>query len=975
MMRLKSKKTITTFMAIVMLSLAILVSFAPRMQIADADDNPASWILCKFEDGQVMYKAAVTDLIPYTLRSKSTSAKTERVDSGVLNSLLRVAGYDFVNPNVDVLGRSLSPTSLEYADPESANASAPSVTAFQRFGMAGLRFSSYHGEWKYYEINPCDSSQGVAKTNFGKYYDTRKEPTSTYEESSLSTDPRTIQFSRGLMSAWASEIANVVANLIFSIAKGVVTLTIIFVGLSFSDITQLLGLSVSGEASGAALSIFNSLFNSLFIPLVVLISLLSGIYLMYNALIKRQVRDGIRKLALSILVFILSYIMMSNPGFWISAPNNIATLGQSVVVTAMTGEDRNENICIHSPASANLSGYEATGERIKNNIACKLWKEFLLEPWALGQFGVPYSQLEAVNIDNINESWVGSPKVPLGNGRYSENWALFQLSTQTNAHAQQASGSNVPVLVSGVSTDWWKIADALSNYDEKLVTETIEGTSETITYIEQTGSEPIAIFEDWSGNDSASRIGTALIASIFAVIGSVLPLTFGLLSSVYGIALYFLMLVAPVFMLAGTHSGRGQEAFKGWLSLLLNTMIKKVVTGLLLMFSIEIVAASMDMISNVGYFQALVALVILTAVVYINRNAILNMLASVDIGGSWNPINTFNRASHKAKEQATQVGNIALGTIAGARAAQQSGQSILEGARIGAGRQLHNNLYRSRLGSQAAIQYNSTINGRHSLAGEFCHYCGIKLETNSLAYVNKEGDTYCQWCGEEVADDTFSETIITGTTEKKAPNFGRDRSINATSNSSWLSYSKSKELGKIYHNAESKTLTWDEDSVKKMIEENIKSLAKDIFEFKANYEYIGRQANPPTIPEPIQEYLDLALVNEAWSNNDTEYVEQMYREGWKIWYLSHAKYAEDTNFEESVKWAEEFTKASSYELSEAEKKEILSNSDKLTARKTDDDLLYSNIAGQTLATGKLDSRTRKQDEIIDAKHKEGKGNS
>ena len=75
----------------------------------------------------------------------------------------------------------------------------------------------------------------------------------------------------------------------------------------------------------------------------------------------------------------------------------------------------------------------------------------MFDPWVLGQFGttpnnlwaegkpVPEWAKDGKTIGNHNTKWVGDANVPLGGDTTLNNWALYQLSTQTTGHLPTGS--------------------------------------------------------------------------------------------------------------------------------------------------------------------------------------------------------------------------------------------------------------------------------------------------------------------------------------------------------------------------------------------------------------------------------------------------------------------------------------------------------------------------------------------------------
>ena len=104
--------------------------------------------------------------------------------------------------------------------------------------MSGLHWSSYAGEWKYYEVDGCATKDEVSPTEFGKFYKNRKEPKASFNETTTTKDPRVIQYNKGTFFSWLNAFNSLLTNGLFNVAKLIVTFTIAFVGLSFSDVSE-----------------------------------------------------------------------------------------------------------------------------------------------------------------------------------------------------------------------------------------------------------------------------------------------------------------------------------------------------------------------------------------------------------------------------------------------------------------------------------------------------------------------------------------------------------------------------------------------------------------------------------------------------------------------------------------------------------------------------------------------------------------
>lgn len=920
------KKIMLSLLSLFMIATTFISIVMPISYTAHAEDdrNLATRVLCKFEDGQALVNLQSTDYFHYMTRSKSAVAQTQNVNSYWLNGMLKVAGFDFTKVNTSILGRELSPSSLP--EGELKVNQGPKVSAFDRFGVAGLNWSSYQGEWKYYQVNGCAAQNQVSPTNYGQFYDGRQEPKSTHNEVSTSRDPRTIQFDKGTMSAIGSSMLDIFSNFIFSLAKVAVTFTIVFVGLAFSDITSLMGLSTTGTAGASATGLFVDLFNTIFSGFIVLSIVLTGIYLLYNGIIRRQARMAIGSLIKTIIIFFVAIIMSSNPAYWMGVPNKIATYGQALVLSSMAGTYENDpndaSLCTTDVSSigegANFSltndkklitEFEKVNKNMKSLIGCQMWEQLLFKPWVRGQFGAEYDDLKAANVKNINSDWVGTPTVPLGNKQTVENWALFHLSTQTNVHSAIGE-SNFPVLVNGVNSDWWRTADALSNYHEDEKEESLGEGAPLETIVEQVESSPTRFWQSWIGNNSTERIGTAFTATIFALAGSVGPLIFSFSSALYGVAITLMMVTAPLFMLLGTIGENGERIFKGWLSALANTVLKRIGVSILLILSISISMNIMDLVYTIGVIRSFMLMVVVMGLLIKNKNKILNMLASVDFGGAFDPREKANQFMQTQNTRAKAVGKIGLATAAGAKAGIQTGQGARAGARTGARSQIRNTLYQSQLGMNI-IREQDIARKQSDERVELCIACHRQLgmHEEEIAHRDENGNYYCDFCAQEMGSEHLYEVIMKPKeqTDNSFVDIKDTRRTNATRNRSYLSHAKTREMMNTQVTGD--VITWNDAKVRQMALDNFRRLREDIIVFKNFSKLHGMSSRPPVPPETLQGYIDIALLNKAWTDGRMDVVEKTYKESWKMWYEENAQFIDgisESDIEEFKKAIEEY---------------------------------------------------------------------
>lgn len=511
-----ARVAILGFVASVLSLLVILAGPLQGGQVASADEgeglDPVRWASCVWGDDSLpatIYQVTQSSDLQFQTRSKSTmNFGTDRVDNG-LNGIMQLFGPDYVEVNKDVLGRV---TNAEYedekdnedgeeSDDEAEFNSGPLVNPFDRFGVAGLKFTGYTGEWKHIVIDACEPTAEPVDPKANAYYEDRLEPRSTWEDIPKSEDVRTQQFSKGLPAQYGQSIGNVLANWVFIIPKSMVVMTVALINFSFADVGEKLGVVdlLVGDEENAG--VFTTIFDNLYIPLLALVMMIFGIWIMYVGMYQKRARESLMGLARSLVMILVAFIIAANPGPWVNAPNAIAVGFQSIILSAMDrslesqGELCNTDIgsiktdIDTSKSEDDQETLTEAADNIRSVVGCTFWQMFLVTPWAEAQYGTDWNDLwvkdnipdwapeDATTLGNTNGEMVGDAAVPLGDGEFVHNWAIFQISAQTDAHSPIGDDGAVPTYSSGVSTDWWRIVDAVSNYQE--VKEDVPGSAVT----------------------------------------------------------------------------------------------------------------------------------------------------------------------------------------------------------------------------------------------------------------------------------------------------------------------------------------------------------------------------------------------------------------------------------------------------------------------------------------------------------------
>lgn len=809
----KVKKVVTT---IVFSSLALIMIFLTSLTSMGNENTSVNrahafdwiqWTMCSVlpAPADEIYQYLNTDDLQFMLKSKSVlSSGHQKVDSLMNNLLTLGTEDDFVKTNEAILGRSLEAeanTPLELTPELEAELEAlqeqideiqkeavrggyeftsalnggEAVNPYERFGVAGLTFTGYLGEWKYIVLDACTVDGEPKDPKAGLIYDERLEPQATWENRSNSTDIRVTQSTRGTFTQFSTAALNVIANGLFNVTKIIIVFTLAIIFLSFSNVPEVMGLT---ELIGGEQGFFSALFDGIFAPLLWVAFFLTGINMAYAGLVKRKYRDAMSQFLIAILMMFLAFMAAAIPATFISLPTNISTVGQAMVVSAVGGSITNtEGICANEQETTRIVDTEGittdtdileqANKNIRAAIGCQFWEAFLLRPWSEAQFGDNYTKLWAKGmvpdnagenaefIDNNNEKIVGKATVPLGGGTEINNWAIFHISTLTDAHAYiNTNYGTPPRYVSDVSSDWWRIVDALSNYDEENKVDVVyqsERGDQTVQYDQQiTTNIPSEYWTQWVGNNNLNRIGITMSSILVAGIGIAVPLVLAVLSATYSIGLALLMSFSPFMFLMATWSKTGMGVFLSWLSLVINTTVKRITVGLVLIVTLVLMNSLLAMTDELSYWTIIVAIVVLSIVVYKSKDKLIAMFATFNFG-NFNLDSTAKKVGERSVKPFSTTANMAASLTGSALGAKRSGGTMLGGIYDGAKYEVKNIAWRNDALRPIMTQMNVTKKelGHDDINEEFCIACNRELSYVNGKFkggVTPNGEYLCERC-------------------------------------------------------------------------------------------------------------------------------------------------------------------------------------------------------------------------------------
>lgn len=812
------KKT-SALVVLFMLLFGTVVSILSPAAKADDDGDIGDigrFLVCdlfKF-DGmtQSVYEIATTDKFAYLTRSRSiTSSGVGNVD-GAMNGVLRwgregtfgevnkpIIGYDPSAPGI-------SATSDEKE--ESYNGGKP-VSVYQRFGISGLQLTNYLGEWKYVAVDVCAKEAEDASNN--AWYEGREEPKETWTTISDSKDVRTLRIQDTGSEIWLG-ITNAIHSFILGAMKFLFVVTAALVNFAFNDIVSSLKLDTFVYGDGNVGSgVVGTIFNSFYFPLIGLVMAVAGLSAVISA-VRGSSKLAFRRIVVSVAVAISAAATYFLPHVVLALPNNVAVIGQAIVVSGVA-PTLGGNGVLCSPGAGSGSEAKETGVRESNledtsdvrlsldelgdqivdTVTCSLWEFVLLDPWAKAQFGDHWDNLYAnehsknkkktLGNSGDNSEMVGDAEVPLGGGKKINNWAIYQLSTQTNAHANSSKDGSMPTRNSGLNDDFYRVVDAMANIHYADVEyRTADGEKHTIKEPRETAEDqPNKNWRIWTGLDHGHRTGVlleALLVNVFLLA----PVVFlSGLAAIYAIGLVILMAFLPIFLLAGATGGeKGVGIMKEYLNLIISTTVSRIMIGFVLIIALMLVFLARSWMETESYIQGLLFIVFMSFGIKKFWPKVKELTAGIGFstGTSSGLRSVSERASRSLAQGARAVGGVATAASTGglyAAMKKNKGKSpedkvsmttrFKKGFSTGGKEAIENVMYKSPAMRQAFLvkqDIDSRSTGTEEWWMKNCSECGARLEDfmGQQAAMTHDGEYLCPTCASMRNPDTYTEYTV-----------------------------------------------------------------------------------------------------------------------------------------------------------------------------------------------------------------------
>jgi hypothetical protein len=435
--------------------------------------------------------------------------------------------------------------------------------------------------------------------------------------------------------------------------------------------------------------IITQLTSGIYIPLLAIIVGISGLWVLWIGIVKRQYREAMWGAIWVFFSAIVGMVLLFKPMYIAKAPMAVSNTVVACVIGSFNGDScttsssstvptnpttsTSENICKSS--AAGLTTEESAAMTV-NGLSCSIWKAFILQPYSRGSFGKSFEELDCTN-----------PQVSAAlNKAGIDRSEIFVNLATSSSYNSQGSTLNLDSNTNGVCN--------LAAYQLFLMTD-----ARTPTQVNnRSGDSPdtrwynliltvkadSGLWSNWEGGGFA-QVGTAMLAVITATIGGVIIIVISLFALVYYLISVLMMAFSPLFLLFAVHPGRGKKIFLGYAEKIISNVLKYIASALFLIVTIQLYGAVLGTSSN-GWLTLLFVL-ILSGALFMYRKEVVELIGRVNTGGEQLSSKLTDTMGQKGKKAAQKTGRIAgatVGSSIGARMAVGSKSDLVDRTRMSA---------------------------------------------------------------------------------------------------------------------------------------------------------------------------------------------------------------------------------------------------------------------------------------------------
>jgi hypothetical protein len=650
-------------------------------------------------------------LISVTAASTSSNSYSHRAQAFSIGFLCGNIGYGMSNATT------WSSPNLNY--PNSDNARV--LTAQEAFGNA-LGFVSYTGEGNNSGFLIAAQNESSKLTPDGQ-----TKPATPYY-SFVQTNAKSLSAHRSFSACSGTFTLPRVSNAMMDFAGFFTDISSVFSNMAFnphlicnsatppagSSCFNLLGI-IGGTSQATATpgndangGLIGNLTNSIYFPLLSLVAISVGAWVLYTGIVQRRLREALFGVAWCVAAILLGGALLLNPSLLAQAPLSVSNTLSSCVIGAVSGENCVSggntstpagNICYLSTKGLNPVKQTPV---VVDSLNCQIWKAFLLEPWAQGQFGTSYENLatKGSNLLAPLQTSIAASGVTSQANNFCLNLRTadpvsgmvggnLELDAPTPDTLTPSAGDNTScniglyALMLKTQAGYGSGGTCLPTTESAgcpLVSQSSEGMSAGLDlrwYNLVLGTyKDSPMFSDFSASASQTNmLSEGFVALLTSAMGSVVIIIISIFAIMYEFIAIIMIAFAPIFFLIGVHPGRGKTILKGFGEIILSNIMKYLASALFLVVTIFLYGGVLGNSTNPGLTLLFVAVLSLALLLY--RKEIIELLGRVDMGGK----KLSNKLSERVQKAGKRTGNLTLAGLGGAVGSKMAGGTASDGMR------------------------------------------------------------------------------------------------------------------------------------------------------------------------------------------------------------------------------------------------------------------------------------------------------
>lgn len=421
---------------------------------------------------------------------------------------------------------------------------------------------------------------------------------------------------------------------------------------------------VGGEGSNSEGGIIGALTSGLLIPLSTVMAIIAAVLMVIDVLRTRAVRQFFVRALSLVFVYVFGLMFALNPMMVAKIPQTVGNTLTSLIVTPFVDATDTPATDDGTASGAGVCQADAPGvsesEQMSLTMAslnCRIWKAFVLGPYAQASFGRSYESLQLSNSDiskAVSDAGY-SPEdydVPLksmtaldeqsnkqlkldGSSPKVRNLAAYQLYLQTNA----AKPGDENFHDQDVDARWYRVILPVAHND--------------------------SMWDTWTFSFASAfrRLAFAGLSLFSAALGTFLIAFTAILALVWLFVTMLVICLLPLFLLIGLEQTRGRRLLFKFLAEMGSIIAKYLLSLVLVIVTVVVYGAVLGSIDDAA--MAFLGVIVMTLAMLIMRERIMGLFGDLSLLGTGRVGNNISRrVGSVARSVRSAAGGAAGGALA-----------------------------------------------------------------------------------------------------------------------------------------------------------------------------------------------------------------------------------------------------------------------------------------------------------------------